>query len=297
MRKNIKSLIIIGSFTVVIATVYYSNTIINVLGQNTVSNTVSTTVKTHIEATGIPEVNIYEKIQTPAPASTPVETPTPAPTSTIQPLKEAGIIQKDSENKITAPSDVVAAEVPAKSEEKPQNKVINGNIVLLGDSMTEGLSIYGFLPETHIVGVNSLNTISALEQVDKVVGFNPDKLFILLGINDIWEGGPIDEYINRYKNLITEIKKKTNCTIYIESLLPVSQNAMERNNQISNEIINNANSRIAEMTKELNINYIDVNSGLKDEKGNLRSEYSNDGVHLINTYYHLWTDKLIAYME
>jgi Lysophospholipase L1 and related esterases len=264
MRKNIKSLIIVGSFTAAIAGVYYnySGAIINVLGQNTISNT----VKSNIQAAETPEINIYENTKTATPAPTVLKTP-----ADVSPL-------------------------PDKSDIKPPNRVISGNVVLLGDSMTEGLSIYGYLPETHIVGVNSLNTISALDQVDKVVSYNPDKLFILLGINDIWEGGSIDEYIDRYKNLITEIKKRTNCAIYIESLLPVSQYAIDRNSQISNEIIDNANSKIENMTEELNIKYIDVNSGLKDEKGNLRSEYSNDGVHLINIYYPLWTDKLITYM-
>lgn len=297
MRKNIKSLIIIGSFTAVIGTVYYSSAIINVWGQNTVSNTVTTTVKSNIEVTETPEINIYEKVQPATPAPTPLETPTPAPTYTTQPVKEAEDIQKVLEVQTAAPSEITEPAVPVKSEETLPNRAINGNVVLLGDSMTEGLAIYGFLPETHIVGVNSLNTISALEQVDKVVSYNPDKLFILLGINDIWEGDSVDEYVDRYKSLITEIKKKTKCEIYIESLLPVSQYAMEGNSKISNEIINNANSKIAKLTEELNVKYIDVNSGLKDEKGNLRSEYSNDGVHLINTYYTLWTDKLTAYME
>ena len=292
MRKNIKSLIIVGTFASVITVGYYSGGIINVLGQNNVTNI----VKSNYEPSETSEIYINEQ-QTPTPAPAVQETPTPVPSAL--PVKETEIKQP-----------IVESPVPVQSENNPgttesntnvpvkNNEIEKSRVVLLGDSMTEGLSIYGFFPETHIVGVNSLNTISALEQVDNVASFNPAKLFILLGINDIWEGGSVDDYIGQYKKLITEIKGKTNnFSIYIESILPVSQYAMERNSQISNEIINGANLKLYKMAKELNLNYIDVNSGLKDKEGNLGSEYSNDGVHLINTYYPLWTDKLASYMN
>lgn len=222
-------------------------------------------------------------------------TPTPTAETAVEPVKFNKNTPSPDEALIAANT---AATQAVNIKEEKENTAVGGPVVFLGDSLTEGLSIYGFFPESKILGINSLNTISAREQTENVVSLKPSKLFILLGINDIWEGGSVDEYIDRYKKLISEIKAGTNGSkIYVESILPVSEFAMERNKQISNKIIDEANNKIRTMAQEIGINYIDVNSALKDNKGNLRAEYTNDGVHLIDYYYTIWTDILEKYMK
>lgn len=190
------------------------------------------------------------------------------------------------------------ADTSLANNAKKTNKATGENAVFLGDSITEGLSIYGFFPKSKIIGVNSLNTISAREHIDEVVSQKPSKLFIMLGINDIWEGDSVDEYIDRYKALIKDLKTEaTGCKIYVESLFPVSQYAMERNQKINNKIIDDANNKIRIMARETGVTYIDVNSAFKDSKGNLRSEYTNDGVHIIDYYYTIWTSILEKYVK
>lgn len=267
MGRGFISFLLISAFSIAIAIGYSSGTI-DVLGQNNYRNLVEATY-----------------------TSIPVTTPSPTPTVENK--------EKVTQTKLPIHNIDLETAVPIAA---PENDTIQDTkaekIVFLGDSITEGLSIYGFFPETNIIGINSLNTILAEDQVAPVVSINPSKLFILLGINDIWEGDSVDGFIERYSSLISDIKGKTkNCDIYVESIFPVSEFAMETNPAISNIIIDDANEKIKTITKKLGIKYIDVNSVLKDEKGNLKSEYSNDGVHIINYYYPIWTDILASYMK
>lgn len=234
--------------------------------------------------------------------------------STAEPEREPEPIKETEENNVEAEADVekivkeevkdVESEPPSKEEiPAPKKEVheaasLDNSIVFLGDSLTEGLEIYGFFPEAVIKGVNSLNTISAREQVYGISALHPEKLFILLGINDLWEGDSIEDFIQRYRGLIEEFKLQTPETrIYIESLMPVSVVAVERNHQISNPKIDKANMELRALAEELNVNYIDVSSQLKDDNGNMKSEYTNDGVHIIDVYYHIWADTLAKYAK
>lgn len=194
-----------------------------------------------------------------------------------------------------------AAEKPKSQGAAVNNASVKNNagpVVFLGDSLTEGLSAYGFFPDAVIAGINSLNTLSAQEHVYEIASVHPSKLFILLGINDIWEGDSVEGFIERYRELITRFEEQTPGTrIYIESMLPVSTAAMERNPHINNTIIDGVNVELKKMAQELKTDYIDVNTVMKDENGNLRSEYTNDGVHLIDYYYPVWTEQLDKYVK
>ncbi len=194
-----------------------------------------------------------------------------------------------------------AAETPKGQGTAVNNVAVKKNagpVVFLGDSLTEGLSAYGFFPDAVIAGINSLNTLSAQEHVYEIASVHPSKLFILLGINDIWEGDSVEGFVERYRALVTQFEEQTPGTrIYIESMLPVSTAALERNPHINNAIIDGVNAELKKMAQELRADYIDVNTVMKDENGNLRSEYSNDGVHLIDYYYPVWTEQLDKYVK
>jgi len=289
MRKSLKTIILVGTFLTAF-----------VVGDNGYGIKALEQSSLHIETSEpVEEQNIlYQKQVSYQPnqdLSTILNTPSPTPETIATPVRAE--ISTPSPDEALKVADTEAGQTMEVKDEKT-NKKEEGPVVFLGDSITEGLSVYGYFPEAKIIGVNSLNTISAKEQIENVVSLKPSKLFILIGINDIWEGGSVDEYIDRYRELINKIKAGTSDSkIYIESILPVSEYAMERNEQISNKIIDEANNKIKVMAREVGVNYIDINSAFKDNKGNLRSEYTNDGVHLIDYYYPTWTGILERYMK
>ena len=99
------------------------------------------------------------------------------------------------------------------------------NSVFLGDSLTEGLSLYGYVDASNVVAVRGLNLITAQKKIKKIAKKNPQYLFVMLGINDLsWTGSTVSGVADSYKKLIEKIHKKTPETkIYIQSLLPVTK--------------------------------------------------------------------------
>lgn len=196
---------------------------------------------------------------------------------------------------------VLALTVPvsASNENLEASSEIQYPVVFLGDSLTEGLALYGFFPDAVHKGINSLNTISAKEHISEISMLKPSRLFILLGINDLWDGEmPHENILNNYREIIGKFKEGTPGThIHIQAVFPVTAYAMENNPAISNEIINTFNARLKTLALETGVEFIDTNSPLKDENGNMFPQYSLDGVHLLYEYYHIWTELLDSYMK
>ena len=64
----------------------------------------------------------------------------------------------------------------------------------------------------------------------------------------------------------------------------------------TNENVNKANRMVEALALEFGFSYIDVNDGLKDEKGNLKIEYTQDGIHFDSAAYRTVFDRLKKYL-
>ena len=113
----------------------------------------------------------------------------------------------------------------------------------------------------------------------------------MLGINEV--GNDFDYTMNSYIKLINAIKEyQPDSLIYIMGNLHVTQSRQSQGDTITNENINNLNSAMAELADGENVFYLDVNPIFDDSNGNLMSECSNDGVHVLAKYYQTWCDWL-----
>ena len=65
----------------------------------------------------------------------------------------------------------------------------------------------------------------------------------------------------------------------------------------SNELIKAINEDIKKICKENNVTYINTYDLLIDEDGNLKDEYSNDGLHLTEKGYDVVTSKIKPYLH
>ena len=133
--------------------------------------------------------------------------------------------------------------------------------------------------------------------------YNPTKVFLLIGTNDI-DLDKSDKYIiNNIIKIINNIKKKRPKTkIYIESIYPVNNTNDSKINHATVGIRNN--KRIIKLNKKIkaycdknNYTYIDVYSNLVDKDGNLKIEYTEEGLHLTNLGYLKVTKILYPYLE
>lgn len=96
----------------------------------------------------------------------------------------------------------------------------------------------------------------------------------------------IDEMISRYDEILCRIEQTLpQIVIYLMAYYPVNYEVadaiMRENLKVrSNEKIALANQQVRLLAEKHHQRYIDVNAPLKDAQGNLRAEYTIEGMHI-----------------
>jgi lysophospholipase L1-like esterase len=162
------------------------------------------------------------------------------------------------------------------------------NLILLGDSITEGFSVERYFPDRHVLnrGIGADVIGNKLPESDKrgilrrmdesVFDCNPSDVFLLIGINDLAMGHKPDVIEAGDREILEQIKKKApNVHVHIESLLPTRGNYAKHNANV-----NDTNKRLQKLAKEFGYDYIDLHSKMTDDKGELKKDFTTDGLHL-----------------
>ena len=136
----------------------------------------------------------------------------------------------------------------------------------------------------------------------------PRKIFINIGTNDVGDHSYVQEkLIEEYKNLLIEIKNRLpKASIYVMAYYPVNAKEdfglpAEIHERMfktrTNEALLEVNKAIEKMAGELHLPFINVNNGLVDGEGNLKKEYSTDGIHMYPNGYQNILTNLRTYIE
>lgn len=187
-----------------------------------------------------------------------------------------------------------------------QVKVITDqNIVFFGDSITYGYNINEFFPNTNVInsGINGNRTSDLISRIDNdVYRYNPSKVIVLIGINDLAAGISQDDITNNIQTIINGIKlNRSYSKIYIESVYPINRNVFDSkgftfNKDISNDTIKELNTKIESLCIENDVTYINVYDSLTDVDGNLKESYTKEGLHLTDLGYFKVTKVLENYI-
>ncbi|URN83443.1 GDSL-type esterase/lipase family protein [Acetobacterium wieringae] len=164
-----------------------------------------------------------------------------------------------------------------------------GNAVVFGDSIAEGLGLYGFLSPTSLVAVMGKSTENSLEDVPSLVNLAPRNVFFELGLNDISHpDSTLDSYLSHYEKIIDAVRLQLpNTQIYLCSIFPVTDEALKEKPEFSQ--IETYNTALEEMAKRKNIHYIDTYTFLKNNP----QYHEQDGIHVIREFYPIWMDTLV----
>lgn len=167
--------------------------------------------------------------------------------------------------------------------------VQEGAIVFTGDSIVEFFPLKKHLGRDYPFvnrGVAGSDTYWLLENLrTQVWELLPSKVFILIGTNDIGLGHSQSEIIANITDIIAEIRAESYMTeINILSVLPVSEedDYIERVKVRNNQAIKALNKTLSVIS---GINYIELYDLLVDEKGQLASSFTKDGLHLTDQAY------------
>jgi lysophospholipase L1-like esterase len=175
------------------------------------------------------------------------------------------------------------------------------NIVFLGDSITDGGEWAEMFGNSNMLnrGISGDRAEWLNDRIDPILNGQPKKLFLMIGVNDLGAGRTVDEIVNDVSRIVDLFQKKSPDTeLYIESVLPVDlTNERYAKHQNRNEKITELNNRYKKLCEKERITYIDLNTAMADENGNLRNDMSNDGLHLMAEGYLTWKKAILPYVE
>ena len=182
----------------------------------------------------------------------------------------------------------------------------NDNIVFVGDSLTHLNPLDSFFEGLPIVnnGISGFTTNQLLDELDNLVyDYNPTKVFINIGINDMSDTDNTQEEIyNNIVKIIEEIQKhRPYAKIYLESIYPINTSDHPKINRSSVEArsleeINYINNHLKEKYKDTDVTYIDMYSKLLDKNGLLKISYTKEGIHLTTKGYVKIEEVLLPYI-
>lgn len=176
-----------------------------------------------------------------------------------------------------------------------QNQVW-GNVVLLGDSITEGFDPAKYFPGRRVlnrgIGADVIgNDMPAddhrgiLRRLDSsVYNCAATDVFLLVGVNDLGNGHSLDVMEQGYREILTRIHSNAPLVrVHVESLLPTRGNYAKHNADIRA-----FNDRLRMLAAEFRYDYLDLHELMADENGELKAEYTPEGLHLNEQGYRVW---------
>lgn len=197
---------------------------------------------------------------------------------------------------------------------KHLNKLsIKGEILFTGSSLMEHFPVNELLINKGINkivynrAVGGFTTSDLLEHMEEMVfGVEPSKIFINIGTNDIGASNySLDNLIKNYEIILMKIKERLpEANVYVMAYYPINEVAKENKEDWEKETFktrtnNNikiANRAVEELAKSMRYKYIDVNSGLTDEDGRLKDEYTIEGIHMYANAYNVILDNMMKYL-
>lgn len=196
---------------------------------------------------------------------------------------------------------------------RQQNAYIQkGKTLFTGSSLMENFPITEYclnegLPVAYNRGIGGYTTDEFLESIDAMLlDPQPAKLFINIGTNDLRALPNGEDWFchlsANYRRICEIIREKLPDTmVYMMAYYPVNTAALAAQGYPgpmvrTNENIARANRMVEGLAAEYGFHYIDVNDGLKDEKGELKAEHTQDGVHFDAAAYRTVFDRLRQYL-
>ena len=213
-----------------------------------------------------------------------------------------------SQNTVPPQENTTAQEETVPSTIPPSSSIDTNyfnDAVFIGDSRTEGFCMYTDIANAKVYAHKGLTVDTVFtEPVININGSNLpivealrqtsfQKVYIMLGLNEIgWAYNSI--FVEKYENLVDEIKNiNPNATIYLQSILPVSNQVSSTHDYIKNEKINEYNRLIAQIANEKNVCYLNVAEAVASPNGALPDDAAVDGIHLKKEY----CQKLFEYLR
>lgn len=164
------------------------------------------------------------------------------------------------------------------------------DLLFLGDSLTAFHDWRRFGVHCN-AGVPGDTTEGILYRLTPLLEKQPKTLLLMIGINDLLHSIPSKQIKANYQLIVESVE--TVPRLILISLLPITRFA---DAQTLNAQILLINSYLKELSHQYNREYLDLAASFKDKNGDLKAEYTTDGVHLSAVGSREWEEKLTPYL-
>lgn len=190
--------------------------------------------------------------------------------------------------------------------------VKKGQIVFAGSSLMEQFPIYEFLQDFDLPytiynrGVGGFTTTEMSPVLKETVyDLAPKYLFLNIGTNDLnGEDYVQSELIDRYDEILRQIEANVpGVKIFLLAYYPVNPEVannpwMKHVLQFrTNDRIRAASEAVKALAQKHGAEFLDLNAGITDEKGNLKAEFTIEGMHMYANGYKPVLDALLPVLN
>jgi lysophospholipase L1-like esterase len=194
--------------------------------------------------------------------------------------------------RIATHTDFARGHYPARLAEFAQDPLQCGDIVMLGDSLTERQDWKGVLNVRQMVrnrGIAGDTTDGVLARLDEIIAAKPRAVFIMIGTNDLWSANSAKKTVGNIEKIILALQGASPETrIFVHTVFPI------RSEPQRNDKVRAINLKLREVAGAHGAILVDTYSIAVDDNGLLRAEYTDDGVHLTTAGYEAWVTLLNA---
>ncbi len=195
---------------------------------------------------------------------------------------------------------ILKQEAEVAAEKKPGNLT-----VMAGDSLSLWFPSE-LLPDNKTwlnQGISGEKTAGLLQRLNLFDKTTPETIFVMIGINDLIAGVKDQTILNNQRQILTYLRKKhPKAQIVVQSILPHQgeQATWEGKDQllaIPNSRIRNLNQQLRTIAAKESVKYLNLYPLFADKQGNLRSNFTTDGLHLNPNGYLVWSSALQLYSQ
>lgn len=190
--------------------------------------------------------------------------------------------------------------IQTKYRELNQVSVLEPDIIFIGDSIVEYYPLQELLGTAKTIvnrGIRGYQTRLLLENLDAhLYGDAVDQIVLLIGTNDIGKDIPMNDALDNLERVIQSIAREYPLSqIKLVSLLPVNEG--ERYKQTvyirTNEKIREWNQAYEALASAyMQVDFLPIYDSLTDTEGQLKKDYTTDGLHLSVAGYQVLSEAL-----
>ena len=194
--------------------------------------------------------------------------------------------------------------IQTKYRELNQVSVLEPDIIFIGDSIVEYYPLQELFGTAKTIvnrGIRGYQTGLLLDNLDAhLYGDAVDQIVLLIGTNDIGKDVPMNEALDNLERVIQSIVRNYPLSqIKLVSILPVNEGEEYKQTVYirTNEKIQNWNQAFETLASAyMQVDFVPIYDSLTDSEGQLKKEYTTDGLHLSIAGYQILTKVLKSYL-